>query len=60
MSSPVNYWKSDRDYYGKNDPRRAAHLADIAKQEAINARIVASSHFGDGSYSVVVTKKEIA
>lgn len=54
---PVPYWRSDRDYYPRKDPRRDAHLAHIETQERINRRIVASS--GDGSYSVIVTKKDV-
>jgi hypothetical protein len=53
---PVPYWHSDRDYYGRKDPLRAAHLAQIEMQERINRRIVASSSEGDGSYCVVVNK----
>lgn len=55
--NPIPYWRSDRDFYSIKDPRRAAHIAEIAAQERINQRIVASS--GDGSYSVLVTRKEV-
>jgi hypothetical protein len=54
---PVPYWRSDRDFYTRKDPRRAAHLTEIEAQERINQRIVASS--GDGSYCVAVTRKEM-
>jgi hypothetical protein len=56
-TDPVPYWRSDRDYYSPKDPRRAAHLAHIDTQDRINRRIVASS--ADGSYAVVVTKKDL-
>ncbi len=53
----IPQWLSDRDFYIRSDPRRAAHLAEIDAQDRINRRIDASS--GDGSYSVTVTRKEM-
>ena len=55
----VPYWRSDRDYYGRKDSRRAAHLAELDLQERINRRIVVSSAEGDNSYAVVITRREI-
>lgn len=57
LMHPVPYWRSDRDFYSVKDPRRAAHIAEVDAQERINRRIVASSR--DGSYSVLVTRKEV-
>jgi hypothetical protein len=56
-SDPIPRWRADPEYYGKKDPRRAAHLAHIEVQERINARICASA--GDGSYAVQVTRRDI-
>ena len=56
----VPYWRSDRDYFARNDPRRAEHLAHIEVQERINRRIAVSSSEGDASYSVVVNKADCA
>ena len=57
MGIPVPWWQSDRDYYPKSDPRRAAHLAHIETQQRISARIDASA--GDRSYAVVVRKEDL-
>lgn len=55
---PIPWWMSDPDYYPRNDPRRPAHLRRIEVQARLNARIDASA--GDSSYSVLVTRKEMA
>jgi hypothetical protein len=54
---PVPYWRSDRDYYHRGDPRREKHVAHIDTQCRIDARVHASA--GDGSYSVLVTSEDI-
>lgn len=56
----IPYWRSDRDYFRRDDAEHAAHSEAIAIQETINRRIAASSATGDASYSVMVTRKEIA
>lgn len=58
MSFPISYWRLDPDYYGSRDPKRAGHLERIDVQRRINVRIDASA--GDGSYSVIVTRKDCA
>jgi hypothetical protein len=55
---PIPYWKSDRNYFPKNHPDRERHLREIEIGQRLDNRIVASS--GDGSYSVLVTRKEVA
>lgn len=55
---PIPYWMSDRDYYPRSDPRRAAHIRNIDIQERINARIDAS--VGDRSYAVTVCREDRA
>lgn len=55
---PIPYWMADRDYYPRTDPRHAAHVRHIELQQRLDARIDASA--GDGSYSVLVTRKEMA
>ena len=56
-AGPVPYYLSDPDYFPRNDPRRAGHLAHIAKQRRINARIAAAA--GDQSYAVLVRKADV-
>lgn len=58
MSEAIPRWRADPDYYPKNDARRKAQLRHIEVQNRINARIVASA--GDGSYSVLVKKEDVA
>lgn len=55
---PVPYWMSDRDYYPRNDPRRALHLRNIEIHSRINARIDAAA--GDSSYAVSVRREDMA
>ena len=57
MCTPINYYKGDRDYYPRSDPKYQKHINDIDIHNRIGARINASA--GDGSYSVIVTKKDI-
>lgn len=58
MSRPVPYWRSDRSYFGRSHTSRDEHMQAIEISERIDNRIAASS--GDGSYSVLITRKEIA
>lgn len=55
---PIPWWKSDRDYFPRTDPRRDEHVRAIDIQNRIKARVDASA--GDGSYSVTLTRKDIA
>lgn len=54
---PVPHYRADPDYYPRSHPQRAAHLAAIAVQRRLNARIEAAA--GDGSYSVLVGKADV-
>ncbi|TAL43818.1 MAG: hypothetical protein EPN91_05535 [Salinibacterium sp.] len=54
---PIPWWMSDPDYYPRNDPRRAAHLARIATQRRLNVRIDAAA--GDQSYAVLVRRADM-
>jgi hypothetical protein len=55
-SAPIPYYIGDRDYYSIKHPNRKAHIKAIEINNRIDARINASA--GDGSYSVLITKKE--
>lgn len=57
MGDPVPYWRSDPDYYSVRHEHRTEHLRRIECNRRIDARIDASS--GDGSYAVLVTRREI-
>jgi hypothetical protein len=59
MSEAIPYWRGDPDYFRKDDPRRKAHLRRIEINRNIDSKIAASSCFGDGSYSIIVSRKEI-
>jgi len=56
-TGPVPYYLGNPDYYPRNDPRRAAHLAHIAIQRCIDARIAAAA--ADHSYAVLVRKADM-
>jgi hypothetical protein len=57
MTNPIPYYKGQRDYYSRTDPRYDKHISEIYTHERIDRRIDASS--GDHSYSVTVTRKDI-
>ena len=57
MGNPINYYKGQRDYYSRKDPRYKNHIAEIDTHNRIDARIDASA--GDYSYSVVLARKDI-
>ena len=58
MTTPVNHWKRERDYYSRKDYRYAKHIAEIDAQNRIDARVDASA--GDHSYSVMIARKDIS
>lgn len=58
MSDPVPFWRSDRDYFGLKDPRRASHMRQIDLHAAIDRRITLSA--ADGSYAVLVKREDLA
>jgi len=52
MPDPIPYWRSDPDYYGKNDPLRKSHLERIKENLRIDKLIKLAS--SDGSYSITI------
>ena len=57
MTNPIKYYKSDRDYYLRKDPKYKSHIAEIELHDRITNRIDASA--GDYSYSISITRKDI-
>ena len=57
MTNPIKYYKGDRDYYPRSDPRFKDHINNIDTHNRIGARIDASAD--DHSYSVMIAKKDI-
>ncbi len=57
MTAPIPYYKGERDYYSRSDPRYRGHLEEINTHDRLNNRINASA--GDHSYSILIHRKDI-
>ena len=54
MSTPINFWKSDKDYYAVTDIKYKDHIKRIRDNLRIDKLINLAS--SDGSYSLTVKK----
>lgn len=54
MSNPIKWWKSDKDYYSRNDPNYEPHIRRIKENDRVDNLIEGAS--SDGSYFVFFKK----